>query len=127
MKIVTLIARILLGLEFLIFGLNGFLQFLHMPPPTGLAAQYFGVLFMSHYYIVIFLLQALGGVLLLLNRFVPLALTILGPVLVNILIFHVTMNPEGLPMALVTFGLWLIVFLPVRRVFAPLLSARVSA
>jgi len=114
MKIVTLIARILLGLEFLIFGLNGFLQFLHMPPPTGLAAQYFGVLFMSHYYIVIFLLQALGGVLL-------------GPVLVNILIFHVTMNPEGLPMALVTFGLWLIVFLPVRRVFAPLLSARVSA
>jgi len=127
MKIVTIIARILLGLEFLIFGLNGFLQFLHMPPPTGLAAQYFGVLFMSHYYIVIFLLQALGGVLLLLNRFVPLALTILGPVLVNILIFHVTMNPEGLPMALVTFGLWLIVFLPVRRVFAPLLSARVSA
>ena len=127
MKIVTLIARILLGLEFLIFGLNGFLQFLHMPPPTGLAAQYFGVLFMSHYYIVIFLLQALGGVLLLLNRFVPLALTIQGPVLVNILIFHVTMNPEGLPMALVTFGLWLIVFLPVRRVFAPLLSARVSA
>ena len=84
MKIASLIARLLLGLIFLVFGLNGFLQFIHMAPPTGVAAQFFGALFASHYYIVIFAVQVLGGFLLLANRFVPLALVILGPIIVNI-------------------------------------------
>ena len=78
MKIAVLIARILLGLLFAVFGLNGFLHFIPMKPPTGLAGQYMGALFVSHYLVVVFLLQLIGGVLLLLNRFVPLALLLLS-------------------------------------------------
>ena len=127
MKIAALIARVLLGLLFLVFGLNGFFQFLHMPPPTGLAAQYFGVLFVSHYLVLVFLLQVVGGALLLANRYVPLALILLGPVLVNILIFHSLMAPEGLPLALVATVLWLIVFASVRKAFAGVFVQRVEA
>ena len=95
MKIATLIARILLGLLFLVFGLNGFLHFIPMPPPTGLAGQYMGALFLSHYLAVVFALEAVGGLLLLLNRYVPLALVLLGPVLVNIVLFHACLAPAG--------------------------------
>jgi putative oxidoreductase len=127
MKIAVLVARVLLGLLFLVFGLNGFFQFLHMPPPTGLAAQYFGVLFVSHYLVPVFLLQVIGGALLLANRFVPLGLLLLGPVLVNILIFHSLMAPEGLPMALFATVLWLIVFASVRKAFAGVFVQQVTA
>ena len=93
MKIVTLIARLLLGLVFLVFGLNGFLNFLSMGPmPTGLAGQFFAALFMSHYIWVIAALQIAGGALLLVNRFVPLGLVLLGPILVNIICYHVFLN-----------------------------------
>jgi uncharacterized membrane protein YphA (DoxX/SURF4 family) len=118
MKIAVLIARILLGLLFLVFGLNGFLHFIPMPPPTGLAGQYMGALFVSHYLVVVFLLQVVGGVLLLSNRFVPLGLLLLGPVLVNIVLFHSFLAPEGLPIALFASVLWLVVFAGVRKAFA---------
>jgi putative oxidoreductase len=111
MKIASLIARILLGLIFLVFGLNGFLQFIHLPPPTGIAGQFFGVLFGSHFYVVIFGVQTIGGLLLLVNRFVPLALVLLGPVIVNIFFFHALMAPAGLPLAIVVVVLWTIVAL----------------
>jgi putative oxidoreductase len=127
MKIATLIARILLGLLFLVFGLNGFLHFIPMPPPSGLAAQYMGVLSVSHYMVLVFLVQVIGGALLLANRFVPLALILLGPVLVNILLFHALMAPAGLPLALFATVLWSIVFYPVRRAFAGVLVQRVQA
>jgi putative oxidoreductase len=126
MKIAVLIARILLGLLFLVFGLNGFFHFIPMPPPTGLAGQYFTVLFVSHYLVPVFLLQVVGGVLLLANRYVPFALILLGPVLVNILMFHSLMAPEGLPMALITTVLWLIVFAGVRKAFAGVFVQRVE-
>ncbi|HZD76616.1 MAG TPA: hypothetical protein VE218_06395 [Acidobacteriaceae bacterium] len=126
MKIAVLIARILLGLIFVLFGLNGFLQFLHMPPPTGLPAQFMGALFVSHYYVVIFALQFIGGVLLLAGRYIPLALIILGPILVNILLFHSTMAPAGLPLALLTAILWFIVFAGVRKAFAGVFAAKVE-
>jgi uncharacterized membrane protein YphA (DoxX/SURF4 family) len=126
MKIATLIARSLLGLLFLVFGLNGFLHFIPMPPPTGLAAQYMGALYVSHYLVVIFLVQVIGGALLLANRFVPLALILLGPVLVNILLFHSFMAPAGLPLALVTTVLWGLVFYGVRRAFAGVFIQRVQ-
>jgi putative oxidoreductase len=109
LKIASLIARLLLGVIFLVFGLNGFLQFIHMPPPTGVAAQFFGAIFASHYYIVIFAVQVLGGLLLLVNRFVPLALVILGPVIVNIFFFHTLMAPAGVPLAILVVVLWAIV------------------
>jgi len=124
MKIATLIARVLLGLLFLVFGLNGFLHFIPMAPPAGLAGQYMGVLFLSHYLVTVFLLQTIGGALLLANRFVPLALVLLGPVLVNILLFHSLMAPEGLPLALFATVLWATVLYSVRRAFAGVLVQR---
>ena len=126
MKIASLISRLLLGLIFLVFGLNGFLHFLPMPAPTGLAGQFFGALFASHYLIVIFLVQVIPAVLLLINQYVPLALTLLGPVLVNILCFHVFMAPSGLPLALFVTLLWAVVFLRYRAAFAGLFERRPS-
>ena len=127
MKTVSLIARYLLGLIFLVFGLNGFLNFIPMPPPTGIAGQYMGALFVSHYLVAVFLLQLVGGGLLLANRFVPLALVVLGPVVVNILLFHVTMAPAGLPLAVVVTALWVAVFLSVRQAFAGIFALRATA
>jgi putative oxidoreductase len=111
MKIAALVSRLLLGLVFVVFGLNGFLQFIHMPPPTGVAAQFFGAIFASRYYVVIFGLQVIGGLLLLLNRFVPLALVLLAPVIVNIFFFHALMATAGLPLAVVVVILWTILAL----------------
>jgi putative oxidoreductase len=111
MKIAALISRLLLGLIFVVFGLNGFLNFIHMPPPTGVAAQFFGAIFASHYYVVIFGIQVIGGLLLLLNRFVPLALVLLAPVIVNIFFFHTLMAPSGIPLAIVVVILWTILAL----------------
>jgi putative oxidoreductase len=109
MRIASVIARYLLGLIFLVFGLNGFLHFIPMPPPKGaLAAQFGGVIFASHYWVVVFGVQVLGGVLLLVNRYVVLALVLLGPVIVNIFFFHALMAAEGLPLAIVVVVLWLI-------------------
>lgn len=125
MKIVTLIARNLLGLMFVVFGLNGFFHFLPMPPPpAGLAGQYMSALGGSHYFAPVFLLQLIGGVLLLANRYVPLALVLLGPVIVNILLYHVLMDPKGLPPGLVALALWLVVFYAVRPAFAGVLAMR---
>ena len=126
MKIVTLIARILLGLLFLVFGLNGFLHFIPMPPPPGVAGQYLGVLFVSHYLVFVFAVQVIAAVLLLANQFVPLALLLLGPIIVNILLFHSLMAPEGLPLASLAAVLWGIVFYGVRRAFAGVFVQRVQ-
>jgi uncharacterized membrane protein YphA (DoxX/SURF4 family) len=119
MKILTLIARILLGLIFVVFGLNGFLNFLSMGPmPSGLAGQFIGALILSHYFWVIAALQIAGGALLLVNRFVPLGLVLLGPVIVNIILYHLFLNPAGIVLALVVTILWLIVFYARRRYFS---------
>jgi len=122
MKITSTIAQYLLGLIFLTFGLNGFLHFIPMPPPTGVAGQFFGALFVSRFYVVIFALQIVPAVLLLANRYVPLALTILGPVIVNILCFHIFMAPAGLPLAVVVTGLWSLATWRVRSAFTGILQ-----
>jgi hypothetical protein len=125
MKIAVLIARLLLGFMFLVFGLNGFLHFLPTPPPqTGLAWEFVHALSESHYMIPVFLLQASGGLLLLINRFVPLGLVLLGPVIANILLFHILMAPDGLPPGLIALVLWLIVFAGVRSAFAAVFAMR---
>jgi|SRR2546423_1649559 len=125
MKIVVLIARLLLGLVFVVFGLNGFLNFLSMGPmPTGLAGQFIGALFLSHYFWVVAVLQIAGGALLLVNRFVPMALVLLGPVIVNILCYHVFLNPAGAPLAAVVTVLWLIVFYGKRQYFSGIFVQR---
>lgn len=126
MKIAFTIARVLLGLLFTVFGLNGFLHFIPMQPPAGLAGQYMGALFVSHYLVVVFLLQLTGGLLLLANRYVPLALLLLGPVVVNIVLFHSFLAPEGLPMAFLAALLWVVVFAGVRRAFTGVFVQRVE-
>ncbi|MGI8956242.1 MAG: hypothetical protein ACR2II_04920 [Chthoniobacterales bacterium] len=101
MKIVTIIARVLLGLTFVVFGLNGFFHFIHMPPPAGETAKQFGTALASTgYFNVIFFLQILGGALVLLG-WVALGLVVLCPIIVNIVLFHAFMAAEGLPLAIV--------------------------
>jgi putative oxidoreductase len=125
MKIVTLIARLLLGLIFFVLGLNGFLNFLSMGPmPTGLAGQFIGALVLSHYFWVVAALQVAGGALLLVNRYVPLALVLLGPVIVNIILYHVFLNPTGAPLAIVVVILWGIVFYSHRQYFSGIFVQR---
>jgi putative oxidoreductase len=124
MKVASTLARYLAGLTFLVMGLNGFLHFIPFPPPEGVAAQFMGALFVSHYLMVIFAVQAIAGLLLLINRFVPLALAILAPVIFNILCFHAFMAPSGLPLALFVAVLWALTFASVRTAYAPLFEAQ---
>jgi putative oxidoreductase len=125
MKIAVLVARVLLGLTFLVFGLNGFLDFLHMPMPPGPAGQVMGVLFVSHYLHAVFLVEVIGGVLLLSGQFIPLALVLLGPVIFNILLFHTFLFPSGFPPALFVTLLWFIVFYGVRQAFSGIFAQKV--
>lgn len=114
MKYVIIIARVLLGLVFTVFGLNGFLHFIGaMPEMQGQAGAFITALASSGYLYVIAFLQVVGGLCLLFGaRFVPLGLTLLGPVIVNIVLFHIFLEPAGLPMAialsaLALFLLWI--------------------
>jgi putative oxidoreductase len=125
MRIIFLIARLLLGLTFVVFGLNGFLNFLNQGPmPTGLAGQFIGALFLSHYYWVIAALQIAGGVLLLVNRYVPLGLVLLGPIIVNIICYHVFLNRSGAALAVVVTILWFVVFYDQRQYFSGIFAQR---
>ena len=126
MKILTNVSRFLLGFIFLVFGLNGFLHFIPMPPPSGVAAQFLGSMFVTKYLLFVFAIQLIGGVLLLINCYVPIALTILGPIIVNILLFHGLMNRDGLGLALFITILWAVVFASVRSAFAGIFEARVE-
>ena len=92
------------------------------PMPAGAASQFLGVLVTSHYTVPVFLFQLIGAVLLLVNRYVPLGLTLLAPIIVNILLFHGLMAPSGLPLAIVVVVLWLLVFASVRSAFAGILE-----
>ena len=126
MRIAAAIARYLAGAIFLVMGLNGFLNFIHFPPPTGTAAQFMGALYVSHYLWVIFAFQVVAAILLLANRYVPLAVAILAPVIVNILVFHALMAPSGLPLALFVAVLWAVMFANVRPAFSGVFQARVQ-
>ena len=122
MKILTVIARLLLGLGFAVFGSNAFLHFIPMPPiPQTMAGDFARVFMNSGYANVIGALQLVSGLLLLVGRFVPLALTILGGIIFNILVFHALMAPEGFPPALVFTVLELFLVWRYREAFIPLL------
>ncbi len=123
MKILTIIARVLLGLIFLFFGSNVFLHFLPMPPlPQGLAGLYLKAFLDSGYVYIIGGMQLIAGLLLLIGRFVPLGLTVLAAVIFNIWAFHILMAPEGFPPALVVTVLELFLLWQYRSAFAPLLK-----
>jgi putative oxidoreductase len=127
MKTATLIARVLLGLMFVVFGLNGFLNFIPQAPmPAGLASQFIGVLLASHFMVPVFLLQIASGLLFLVNRHLPLALTLIAPVIVNILLFHVLMNPGGIVPGAIATIFWIVVFNGVRSAFAGILGPESS-
>jgi putative oxidoreductase len=121
MKIATIIARGLLGLVFVVFGMNQFLHFIPLPVPPGQAGAFMGAMFATHYVYVVAAAQVAGG-LLLFTRYVPLALTLLGPVIVNILTFHICMAPSGLPVASVVAVLALFLLWQYREHFAGLIK-----
>ena len=118
MKIAALIARIVVGLMMVVFGLNGFLHFLSGPMPSGMAGQFITVLIQSHYVFAVSALQVAGGALLLANRYVPLGLVLLGPILVNILIFHALLLPSGSFMGILATACWIVIFIQQRQYFS---------
>jgi putative oxidoreductase len=127
-KIVVTIARILMGLIFFVFGLNGFLNFIPAPPlPAGLAGQWVGVLMQSHYVLFVAAVQVIGGTLLLVNRYVPLALVLLGPVIVNILLYHILMDPKGIVPGIVVTIAWAIVAYSARKNLSGIFAQRIEA
>jgi uncharacterized membrane protein YphA (DoxX/SURF4 family) len=124
MKITSVVARYLLGLMFTVFGLNGFLNFIHQPPPANpLAVQFFVAIGSSHFAVFFLAVQLIGGILLLSGFFVPLALTLLAAELYNILAFHLTLAP-GIAPALVACVLWALVFLQHRESFKGIFAAK---
>ena len=127
MKTASAIARYLAGVIFLVFGLNGFLNFIPLPPPGGIAGNSWVPCMPQHYLWVIFAFQVIAAVLLLANRYVPLAVAVLAPVIVNILVFHALMAPSGLPLALFVAVLWGVIFVDVRLAFAGLFQSRLQA
>jgi putative oxidoreductase len=128
MKIVSVIARYLLGLIFTVFGLNGFLNFIHQPPPPNpLAIQFFVAISASHFAVFFFAVQVIGGLLLLSGFFVPLALTLLAAELYNILGFHLMLAPASIAPALLASVLWVLVFLQYRTSFKDVLAAKPAA
>jgi putative oxidoreductase len=125
MKTTSIIARYLLGLIFMVFGLNGFLHFIHQPPPPDpVAIQFLVAVSTSHFAAFFFAMQVLGGLLLLSGYFVPLALTVLAAELYNILAFHMTMAPASVAPALVACILWILVFLQYRESFKGIFTAK---
>ena len=127
MKIVTLIVRILLGLVFLVFGLDKFYPFIPPgPPPPGVAGQFLGALMSTKYIMFVGAFETVGGLLLLINRYVPLALCLLGPVIVNVLLVGILMTHQALGPGLVVAALWLILFVRFRSSFAGIFQAHAS-
>jgi len=119
MKIATIVARVLLGLLFT-SCVTAF--FLTPPPQTGMAGAFATVYYGSHWALVVAFAQIAAGVLLLLNRFVPVALIVLAAFLYNSFTFHITMAPESIAAPAIVFVLWLVVALPYRAAFARLFA-----
>jgi putative oxidoreductase len=122
MEIVTIIARILLGLIFVVFGLNGWFHFIPLPPREGRAAEFLGTMAATGYFNVILVLQVVGGLLLLIGISVPLGLTLLGLVIVNIIMFHLFMDRKGIGLALFILILSLFLLWQYRASFAGLVQ-----
>ncbi len=130
MKIVVIVARILLG-AMMVFG--GGMHLFNVGAknslPPGLAGEYVHVLMATGYMFVVGVFELVPGFLLLINRYVPLALTLLGPIVVNIFLAGVLVmrTPQGIAPGVVIAALWFVVFSQTRSAFAPLFKARVAA
>ena len=126
MKIVVIIARILLGVVFVAFGLNAFLHFLPKTMPPGIAGLFVGAMFQSHYILFVSLLEVISGVLLLVDRYVPLALAILAPIIVNIVAFLLLLPPVGWQPGALSAILWIFLFVHYRKYFSCIFVQRTS-
>ena len=124
MKIVAIGCRLLLGLVFFVFGLNVFLQFIKLPPPAGDAGTLMAIMIGHGWFKVIGTLEVLGGLLLLSGYCVPLGLTILAPILLNIVIFHSLFLPAGLALALFYTLLELYLIYAYKAAFEPMLNPK---
>ncbi len=122
MKIAEIIARVLLGLVFVVFGSNAFLHFIQAPPRAGPAGNFISAMMDTGYVKVVGFCQVAGGLILLIGRYIPLGLTLLGPVIVNILCFHIFLSHEGWQLASVVAALALFLLWRHRRNFAGLLK-----
>ena len=123
------VARILMGLMFFVFGLNGFLHFIPQPKDPmseGAMALFTGFMKSGYMMPLIFGTQTLVGALLLINRFVPLALVLIAPVIVHIVAFHLFLNLSGIVPGAVILLLELYLAWAYRSAFCPMLRARVS-
>jgi hypothetical protein len=126
MKIVVIISRILLGAIFVALGLNAFLHFLPKQLPPGIAGQFVGAMFQSHYILFVSALEVISGALLLVNRYVPFALTILAPIIVNIIAFLLLLPPVGWQPGVLATILWIILFIHYRKHFSGIFTQRAS-
>jgi uncharacterized membrane protein YphA (DoxX/SURF4 family) len=125
MKYLPTIARILLGLAFTVFGLNFFFHFIPNPPAPPAAGAFAGALFATGYlFQLLKVLEVASGVALLAGRFVPLALAVLAPIIVNIIFFHAFLHPAGLLLPVVVLALELFLAFCYRDAFRPMLQAR---
>ncbi len=121
MKIAATVARYLMGLTFVVFGLNKFFNFIPAGPmPAGVAGQFMNVFIVTKYAMMVGSFEVVGGLFLLANRFVPLALAFLAPVIVNILFVNITMTPQAIPVTLVVTICWIVVYFRVHSAFQPL-------
>lgn len=122
MKVVILICRILLGLMFFVFGLNNLLHFIPQPLPSGDALTWIGVMAAHHWMNFVGVIMTIAGLLLLVNRFVPLALALLAPIIVNILLYHALLWPHGVGPAIFALVLELVLVAAYFSSFTPLLA-----
>ena len=123
------IVRILMGLMFLVFGLNGFLNFIPQPKdpmPEGAVGFISALMKTGYMFPLVMGTQLLVGVLLLLNRFVPLALTLLAPIIVGIVTFHLFLEPKGTGIAIAVLVMELYLAWAYRSAFRPMLRMRVT-
>jgi putative oxidoreductase len=119
------VARILLGLMFTVFGFNFFFHFIPQPPPAGASGDFAKAMFATGYiFHLLKVLEVASGIALLAGFFVPLALTVLAPIIVNILFFHAFLAPEGLPLPLAILVLEVFLAWAYRDSFAPMLNPR---
>ena len=128
MKIVSLIARILLGLLFLVSGADKIFHFFPQQPlPAGAPGEFMHAMITTKYLLVVGVFEAVGGLLLLIGRYVPLALCLLGPVIVNIILTGLLMARQGLIPGLVVTLLWLLAFWQVRGAFRGIFQAKTAS
>ena len=126
MKIVVIIARILCGVIFVAFGLNAYLHFLPKPLPPGMAGEFVGAMFQSHFILFVSTLEVISGALLLTNLYVPLALAILAPIIVNIVMFLILLPPVGWQPGVLAAILWVFLFFHYRKYFSGIFTQRTS-